>query len=179
MAQNKRSKTECARDRLVIAERYIKGETQGSIADSMGLSQQQICYDLDVIRRAWTKEAILDIDKAKARELAKISRLENTYWAAWERSCQPRERTQTRTVKADSSLTEAGITKEARDGNPAFLAGIMTCIDRRCKILGLDAPIRFDLAEEARKVAKEFGLPDSETAALVAEAEAIATGRAR
>jgi hypothetical protein len=32
--------------------------------------------------------------------------------------------------------------REQRDGNPAFLAGVMSCIERRCKLLGLDAPVK-------------------------------------
>jgi hypothetical protein len=35
--------------------------------------------------------------------------------------------------------------KEQRDGNPAFLAGVMSCIERRCKLLGLDAPAKAEL----------------------------------
>jgi hypothetical protein len=43
--------------------------------------------------------------------------------------------------------------KEGQAGNPAFLAGVLTCIERRCSILGLDAPKRFvirwdDLTDE-------------------------------
>ena len=34
--------------------------------------------------------------------------------------------------------------KEQRDGNPAFLQGVLNCIDRRCKLLGIDAPTRTD-----------------------------------
>jgi hypothetical protein len=33
--------------------------------------------------------------------------------------------------------------KEGQAGSPAFLAGVLTCIERRCAILGLDAPKRF------------------------------------
>jgi hypothetical protein len=35
--------------------------------------------------------------------------------------------------------------REQRDGNPAFLAGVMSCIERRCKLLGLDAPVKSEL----------------------------------
>ncbi len=31
---------------------------------------------------------------------------------------------------------------EQRNGNPAYLSGVQWCIDRRCKLLGLDAPIK-------------------------------------
>ena len=37
---------------------------------------------------------------------------------------------------------KAVIEKETMLGNPAYLAGVMSCIERRCKILGLDAPTK-------------------------------------
>jgi hypothetical protein len=32
------------------------------------------------------------------------------------------------------------VRKEAREGNPAFLAGVQWCINKRCEIFGFDAP---------------------------------------
>ena len=34
---------------------------------------------------------------------------------------------------------------EQCNGNPAYLSSIQWCIDRRCKFLGLDAPIKLKL----------------------------------
>ena len=33
-------------------------------------------------------------------------------------------------------------------GNPRFLEGLLTCIDKRCRILGLDAPHKIQLSPE-------------------------------
>jgi len=109
----------------------------------MEVSQQQISYDLKTLQKRWQKSALVDIDAAKSKELARIDHLEREYWIAWERSCSMRVITTAEkraTEKADS--TKAGRREEQRDGNPAFLAGIMQCIDRRCKIMGFDAPTK-------------------------------------
>ena len=33
-----------------------------------------------------------------------------------------------------------------RDGDPRFLEGIFKCIDKRCKMLGLDAPAKQEIS---------------------------------
>jgi hypothetical protein len=102
-----------------------------------------------------------DFDVAKAQELAKIDEVERRAWDAFERSQQEKQiATQeehqvpfTVTEKdADGNLVTVVKTKtrkhlqirrEGQSGNPAFLNTILTCIERRCAILGLDAPKRF------------------------------------
>lgn len=188
MAWSAVAKTKQAQKRLEIADRYVKGETQGQIGESMGLSFKTVSYHLKKVRDAWEKEAVLDMDKAKGRELAKLNKLELEYWGAWERSKKHKERTLSRSKVSKRSKktedddtakeqTESATSKEQRDGNPAFLQGILNCIDRRCKILGLDAPLRLDLKAEATRIAKEFGLPETDATLLIAEAEAIIKGR--
>jgi hypothetical protein len=41
---------------------------------------------------------------------------------------------------------ESSVVVEERDGNPSWLAGVDKCIERRCKLLGLDAPVKTDLS---------------------------------
>ena len=41
------------RDREVVAELYCKGWKQYEIADKLGVTQQQVCYDLKIIRNDW------------------------------------------------------------------------------------------------------------------------------
>jgi len=187
MAWSAVAKTKQAQKRLEIADRYVKGETQGQIAEAMGLNFRTISHILKTIRTAWEKEAVLDMDKAKGKELAKLNKLELEYWGAWERSKTQKEKTLSRrkisgkTKKSENDTnkeqTESAISKEQRDGNPAFLQGILNCIDRRCKLLGLDAPLRLDLKAEAVRIAQEFGLQETDATLLIAEAEAIIRGR--
>jgi hypothetical protein len=67
--------------------------------------------------------------------------LEETYWAAWQRSIQ--EKTKTRTSKTGDT-NSASIEKETLLGDPRFLQGVERCVDMRAKILGTYAPVKMD-----------------------------------
>lgn len=153
MAEKKRTPTEREYDLRRIADLYLQGQTQSSIASKLGITQQQVSYDLTEIRSRWRTDTTINLDEAKQKELARIDTLERTYWDAWEHTLI--ERTKTRTeqssvtgdvdkkdkAKAKGSA-KAVIEKETLLGNPAYLAGVMSCIERRCKLLGLDAPTK-------------------------------------
>lgn len=144
-----RNRTQRELDRVELARRYCRGESQASIGAVLGVSQQEVSYDLAIIRKRWLAAAQASYDERQSRELAKIDHLELTYWEAWERSRQETKREATKRVDADeSSRMEAAVTKETRDGNPAFLDGVFRCIDRRCKLLGVDAPERHEVKQE-------------------------------
>lgn len=131
-----------------IAARYLRGEYQVDIARALGISQQQVSYDLKAIRAAWLAAAVRDFDALKAQELAKIDAVEREYWLAWERSQKDKEIATQEGGEVDPQtkkprIKKVSLRKEGQAGNPAFLAGVLTCIERRCAILGLDAPKRF------------------------------------
>lgn len=147
MAAPKRNGLQRENDYERIAAYYLKGWSQQAIADELGLSQQQISKDIRTVQERWRNSVTLNLDEAKRRELTRIDLLEREFWSAWESS--KTERTKARQESGDKKdangrpiVTKASMEKEQRDGNPAFLQGVMTCIDRRCKLLGLDAAIK-------------------------------------
>jgi hypothetical protein len=158
MAAPKRTAFQRERDLERIAELYLQGRTQSEIAGTLAderdyeITQQIISRDLQTIQGRWQEAAEASIDAYKARELAKIDTLERTYWQAWDRSCKARtvtsgvessgEKTSDRNGEETSSSMKKAARSEERDGNPAFLAGVMECISKRCKLLGLDAPTK-------------------------------------
>lgn len=181
---HKRTPFEIARDRLVIAEWYCQGIPQHEIADRLGVTRQQIGYDLAMIQVDWAAKRDRLLDVHKAEQLAKIDVLEREHWAEYHRSKQPF----TRTVKHAEAVkdkdgpqpTRAVVTTEERLGDPRHLAGVAWCIEQRCKILGLYAPTRIAVEQieaEVREQAQALGL-DAEAA--VAEVHRIVNaGRAR
>jgi hypothetical protein len=162
MAETKRSEFQAERDRVEIARLYLRGDIQQDITDEINrkyypdnpLSRQQISYDIRLMIDRWVKASNNHVDQKKAVELAKIDRLENEYWDAWERSRENAEIEVTEQIgsraKPDKDkpgeivITPERIKKykrvEGQSGNPAFLAGVMSCINKRCELLGLDAP---------------------------------------
>lgn len=140
----RRSKSQIARDRRKIANLYLQGRIQADIGEELDINQSTVSRDLQALQEEWKNSSLIDIDEAKAKELAKVDRLEREYWDAWERSCEDAE-----TKRLEGTLapgedqgkpTKQILTRKGQAGDPRFLTGIQWCIERRCKILGIDAP---------------------------------------
>lgn len=163
VTSNKRTPFQIERDRLEIAQMYLRGKTQHEIAQALVspdrgyiLSQQMISYDLRAVQAQWQKSALVNIDEIKGRELARVDTLELEYWEAWERSKLNAEiritRARGKRAKDDKTIPEEVERTErieGRTGNPAFLNGVQWCIEQRCKIFGLYAPEKFEWKAEA------------------------------
>jgi len=139
-----RETTEITHRRQEVAARYLRGEYQTAIAQSLGIDQAQVSRDLKAIRAQWLASAIRDFDAAKAEELAKVDAVEAEYWLAWERSKKDKE-IATQEAGGDGKKKKISLRREGQAGNPAFLEGVLKCISKRCEILGLDAPKRFTI----------------------------------
>jgi hypothetical protein len=93
---------------------YLRGRRQTYIATKLGISQQQVSYDIKQLRRRWRESSVVNFNEAAQEQLARIDELERTYWIAWERS-----------------------TTDTKVGNASFLEGVQWCVEQRCKILGI------------------------------------------
>jgi hypothetical protein len=168
----RRSTSQLARDRKRIAELYLKGWIQADIADDIGVDQSTVSRDLSVLIDEWREEAVKDITETKAQELAKINVLENTYWQAWKDSQE--DAVTKSTEKYMSGTEESTAQKRIKSldktveqvGDPSFLRGVQWCIEKRCAILGLDAPKRVDQQTDGKMeivvTYAESGRDDSE-----------------
>ena len=146
----KRTKFEREKDLLAISSLYLQGITQAEIGQRIGVSQQQISYDLKVLRKRWLQSSIVNIDEAKARELARVDHLEREYWEAWEKSKNPVKTIASK--KVDGQQTEKTIQGETGTGDPRYLSGVQWCINKRCEIVGLDAPSRTDVTSGGKAI---------------------------
>ena len=146
----KRTKFEREKDLLAISSLYLQGITQAEIGQGIGVSQQQISYDLKVLRKRWLQSSIVNIDEAKARELARVDHLEREYWEAWEKSKNPHKTTASKKVNGEQ--VEKTIQGETGTGDPRYLSGVQWCINKRCEVLGLDAPSRTDVTSGGKAI---------------------------
>lgn len=153
-----RKKSEIARDRRNIGRLYLKGDIQADIASALGLSQATVSRDLTVIQAQWKVERVNDFNEKKNIELAKVDNLELEYWVAWKRSQEDAEE---QTVKKKGVIVtnedgeekritpvEAQKRVKGQVGDARFLKGIEWCINKRCELLGLDAPKKLDHSGE-------------------------------
>ncbi len=143
MTKSKRDKLSRAARRAKVADLYLKCFSQRQIALELGISQATVCRDLLAVQDEWVKSAMLDFDKRKAMELAKIDRVEREAWLAYERKIGPKQRKKM-SVKAGNKDGEVVMWEEA--GDPRFLRIVLDCIDRRSALLGLDAPKKVGLS---------------------------------
>jgi hypothetical protein len=135
--------------RALVSALYLSGRNQMEIAAELGVDQSTISRDLTSIQDLWKSQAVARIDYAKGQELAKIDRLEREYWEAWENSKGKHIKTSKKVIQTPGkgeAIPEERLRQEASStevellGNPQYLAGVQWCIDKRCQILGVNAP---------------------------------------
>ena len=143
MSAPKRTEFEREAQLVEIKDLYLRGETQMSIAAKFNLSQSQISRDISTLHRRWRESSLIDINEAKQRELERLDALEREYWTAWEASKGEQQRS---TAGKTGDVSRAQIVKFESAGDPRFLAGVQWCVEQRCKILGLYAPLRSEVA---------------------------------
>jgi hypothetical protein len=146
----KRTPFQRERDLVKVSNLYLSGHTQHEIAEEINetpeyvltgitITQQTISSDLKLLHRRWLKESNYKIDRYKARELARLDKIEREYWQAWERSIEkkPIIAPNGKVVMIDDEIQYF-----SPDGDPRFLAGIERIVEQRRKIFGIDAPTK-------------------------------------
>ncbi len=141
-----RNTTRREHDYQVEADMYLSGVYQSAIATKLGISQQQVSYDLKVLQKRWQESALVNIDVAKGKELARCDTVERWAWRSFKRSVRIAEKSiEMSRIAGEVKFAEKRVEREQLIGDPRFLTIVMQCIERRCKILGMDAPVRSEL----------------------------------
>lgn len=115
---------------------YCQGKSLAQIAKQLGLSMHTVHDDLAAARQLWAVKTQDQRAVWVARELERLEAIEHEAWNEWFRSTKPARETRTE----DSEHPKTTSTKRGRIGDARLLAVILKCIERRCQILGLDAP---------------------------------------
>lgn len=124
-----------------VAALYVQGRGFREIAMRCGeLTVRQIRRDLTHIRKIWAESASEDVKFYLSKELARIDLIEGEAWRGWEKSCQVQIETGN-SVEIDiagNKVKKRGRKKKYTSGDPAFLAQMLGCVDRRMRLLGLE-----------------------------------------
>lgn len=134
-------------DLVRTADLYCRGYSMDRIAKEIGVSMQQISYDLKDIKERWKQRTTMDLDAKKSEELAKLDAIEMEAWDAFRRS---QEEFTAQTVrasegKAGAKTKEVSKHTESRYGDARFLETALRCVAKRSELLGLNAPVRSDV----------------------------------
>jgi hypothetical protein len=133
-------------DRLEVGKLWVQGKSLVEIGHILGRPWSSCRNDLEAIREVWRESLLVEFTERKMVEAAHIDRIEAEAWEAWEKSKQPRRRTETLNSQGGGHQggnvreTKTGI--EMTEGNPAYLTLALKAVDRRIKLFGLDEPER-------------------------------------
>lgn len=135
-----RTKAQKEEHKKIIANLYLKGNSQNEIAEKIGISRQQVSKDIQEIYAAWQKESIKDLSELKLRELTKLDQLEAELWNLYEQSKIDRKKTIKRAKKNDTDKEYIEVSEiiEQGCGDKSILDSITNIIEKRGKILGLE-----------------------------------------
>jgi hypothetical protein len=127
--------------RARVSELYLQGWTMGRIADDLGHSIGTVSTDLKACREEWQLQRLENVDELITVELAKIAKIEAAAWDGWFRSCEDKTNCKDQVVVFEGTITDQWVQhfREGQAGDPRFLKIAQDCVDRRCKLLGLDA----------------------------------------
>jgi len=145
-----------------IHELSCRGYTQAQIGARLGLSQSQICRDLEKIAVMLSPKDATERAQRRARLLSKMRHAEKELWDAWERSKQDKE-TSTKekvllpgcasghagkggkTAKTANERNKASIKSEGRLPNSTYMGQLNKLWDREAKLLGMNEPETHDI----------------------------------
>ncbi len=172
LALQKRDPEEVMRDEIVIANMYFQGVALSKMTAELkkrtespykiGVQRMgQILKDLNV---RWQEANVIKLDFIKNKELAKLDALEDEYWRGWHRSMEDRMETmKMRGMVDNKSVWKKTKKKIKRDGATRYLEGVERCIEKRCRLLGLYAPLRISAAGVGGGILnEEYSMPIDE-----------------
>jgi hypothetical protein len=129
-----RKKLAIAKRRQQVAELYLKGWTQGRIAEHLRILQSTVSEDIKAVAKEWKESAVRDFDLAREVEVKKVTLIEAESWAGWDRSQKPAQEARIK----DGDQANAVKTMKSRIGDPRFLELALKCSAARRAMLDLD-----------------------------------------
>lgn len=118
-----------------VSELVLRNKKQVEIAAELGVTRQAINYDIKVLRRYWAQSTLSNTAEHITRMLRKLELVEAEFWTAW-----------------DKSVTE--------EPDPRFMQGVLACLDKQAKLMGLDAPIK--IAPTTPDGTAEYGITNEQ-----------------
>lgn len=146
-----RTEAEKLRDHALVAEQLLSGLSQNEICAKLNMPRSTVRMDIASIERAWAESAVESVAKIKARECAKLDRIERLANAAFLMSLKGRQRTLQRTLYGDTKAKDiksiqALVEKEESYGDARLLAILLAVHDRRALLFSIKAPVKLEHA---------------------------------
>lgn len=124
--------------RAKVAELYVRGHSMAEIATVCGVHKCTIVRDVREIRKEWREQYADTFQRYTLEQIRKIDAVEKEAWEAWQASKQ--DSVTISRKEPSSGDIETTTTVKGQTGDPRYLEAILRAIERRSKLLGLDAP---------------------------------------
>lgn len=148
---NRRTREQALRDQEAVARLYLQGTSKQEIMDRLGITLGNLNFDLRRLRKRWKESALEAMDARVAVESARVKRIYAAAWEAYEKSKEQRVTVNQKTRENEETgerIKEASRRVEEQYGDPRFLEIALRCIERICKIYGVDGPIKIETNQE-------------------------------
>lgn len=164
-----------AEDRAKVCQLLLMGyKSRAEIAaiinegrdTSLHITPSQVSYDIDYMKKKLMEKGIEDYTLYRNQAIEELDLLARTYWKGYELSRRNKITIESEAIVDEDEFDEmvkegirlnptekvfqrmAKAREEQRlEGNPAFLQGVLACIDRKAKIYGVDAPSKMSLTD--------------------------------
>lgn len=135
-----------------VADMRAKGFSEKDICTRLSLTKLAYCRAVSEVSKRWVACQVRDTESMVATELAKIDAVEQEAWAGLRASQKALIKTRVEESESPGKEDEDGNllppvktlrkskARNRRDGDPRWLDLVLRCSDRRCALLGLDAP---------------------------------------
>jgi len=144
----KRNKHQKARNIEQESKLRAEGKPLREIAETVGVSHEQVRLDLKYIDKRLIEAAAKDLEKAKAENLAKLRFAQAEVLEAWKLSLEDAEKVTVKHSRAklddeDDYCDDPGIqvettrVTEGQSGNPGHLRNYIRALEAEAKLLGL------------------------------------------
>jgi len=131
--------------RIKVAKYFAQGLTQLEIGEKVKVDRSVVSRDLKALEKEWIEAAVDEIAQYKAKEIIKINNMEREAYEAWEKSKREKEtKSKKQSGTTEGGRTEVAIKTESNFGDTKYFQVVQWCIDKRCKLLGLDSPKRLE-----------------------------------
>ena len=147
MALISAKKKHIAQRRAEVAKLFSAGLNQFEMGEKLGVDRSTISLDLKALEATWLVLAVTELAKWKAQEIIRINEIEREAWESWEKSKSDKETKQKKQSDlpiGSAKKTEVSVKTESNFGDTKYLQVVQWCIDRRIKLLGLDAPQKIE-----------------------------------
>lgn len=130
----KRNKHQKARNIEQESKLRAEGKPLREIAETVGVSHEQVRLDLKYIDKRLIEAAAKDLEKAKAENLAKLRFAQAEVLEAWKLSLEDSEKI---TIRQNDDGSERTTVTEGQSGNPGHLRNYIRALEAEAKLLGL------------------------------------------